>query len=70
MIQVEGNVVTKEIASLTVTGSNIIGDIKSEINNDVTVTNNSVNGNIEIKDTTGSCSESGNTVNGNNSGCA
>jgi len=66
---VNGNIETKDLDSLTVTRNNVNGNIKSENDGNVTITSNTVNDNIEIINPTGSCSESDNTVNGNNSGC-
>ena len=66
---VSGNLITNGIATLTVTGSNINGNIYSENDVDVRITGNTVNGNIEIINPAGSCYESGNDVNGNNSSC-
>jgi len=66
---VSGNLITNGIATLTVTDSNINGNIYSENDGDVRITGNTVNGNIEIINPAGSCYESGNDVNGNNSSC-
>jgi len=66
---VSGNLITNGIATLTVTDSNINGNIYSENDGDVRITGNTVNGNIEIINPAGSCYESGNDINGNNSSC-
>jgi len=66
---VSGNLLTNGIDTLTITGSNINGNIYSENDGDVTIIGNTVNGNIEIINPTVNCSESDNSVNGNNSGC-
>jgi len=66
---VYGNLMTNGINTLTVTDSNINGNIYSENDGDVRITGNTVNGNIEIINPAGSCYDSGNDVNGNNSSC-
>jgi len=56
--------------SVTIQNSNINGNVKLEDDGSVTITNNVIDGDLEIKGTTGSCTESDNTVDGNNSGCS
>jgi len=65
---VNGNLITNGIDTLTITNSNINGNIYSENDGDVKITGNTVNGNLEISGSS-SCTESSNNVNGNNSGC-
>ena len=55
--------------SVTIQNSNINGNVKLDDDGNVTITNNVIDGDLEIEGTTGSCSESGNNVDGNNSGC-
>jgi len=66
---VGGNIQTNNIDALTIINSILNGNIHSDNDGTVTITNNiNINGNLEII-SPASCTESNNTVNGNNSGC-
>jgi len=65
-----GNIESVGIDTLTIININLGGNLSSTNDKTVTITDNTVNGNIEIINPAYSCSESGNNVNGNNSGCA
>jgi len=64
-----GNIESEGIDKLTIININLGGNLSSTNDKTVTITANTVNGNIEIINPAYSCSESGNNVNGNNSGC-
>jgi len=66
---VKGCVVIVCVDTLTIININLGGNLSSTNDKTVTITDNTVNGNIEIINPAYSCSESGNNVNGNNSGC-
>ncbi len=57
------------IDTLTIINIILGGNISSTNDHHVTVTDNDVNGNVEISGTNNYCTESSNVVNGNNSGC-
>jgi len=66
---IQGNIETQNIDSVTIINSIIDGNVISDNDGVLIITGNTVNGNIEIINPTVSCSESGNNVSGNNSGC-
>jgi len=66
---INGNVESDKGASVFVVGSTIDGNIVIKEAMSVTVTGNTVAGNVEIEETSGSCEDTGNTVNGNFDGC-
>jgi len=64
-----GNIESQGIDTLTITNIYLGGNLSSTNDQTVTVTDNDVNGNIEIVGPNNYCTEERNTVNGNNSGC-
>lgn len=66
---IQGNIESQNIDSVTIIDSIINGNINSDNDGVVIITGNTVNGSIDIINPTVSCSESGNSVNGNNSSC-
>jgi len=66
---IAGNVEITITPSVLITGNTINGNLIVEDNVDVTVENNMVLGSVEIKNTSGMCSDSGNTVIGSFEGC-
>ena len=66
---IQGNIETQNIDSVTIIDSIINGNINSDNDGVVIITGNTVNGSIDIINPPPSCAQSGNMVNGNNSGC-
>jgi len=66
---INGNVIATDSDPVSITNSDINGNIEVTDSQNVTVTGNIVNGNITIEGTTGSCTDSPNSVNGNTDGC-
>ncbi len=66
---ISGNIESVGIDTLTIINIILGGNISSTNDQHVTVTDNDVNGNVEISGTNNYCTESSNVVNGNNSGC-
>ena len=66
---INGNVESDKVESVIITDSTIDGNIVVKEAMSVTVTGNTVAGNVEIEETSGSCEDTGNTVNGNFDGC-
>jgi len=64
-----GNIESEGIDTLTITNIYLGGNISSTNDQHVTITYNTVNGNIEIIGPNNYCTELSNNVNGNNSGC-
>ena len=70
---IEGRVKVKGMQTVEIrdfrTLSKIQGDVRVTNNADVTITGNTIEGKLDIKGTSGSCTESGNTVTGTVNGC-
>ena len=66
---INGNVESDKVESVIITDSTIDGNIVVKEAMSVTVTGNTVAGNVEIDETSGSCEDTGNTVNGSFNGC-
>lgn len=64
-----GNIISQDLDTLIIMNVNLGGNIISDNNRNVSITDNTVNGNIEIKGTFGSCTEERNIVNGNIDSC-
>jgi len=66
---VTGDVDVKNGGSLDMDDGNVSGNVKVTDGNEVKIENSDINGDLTIEAFSGSCNESDNTVNGNNSGC-
>jgi len=66
---VTGNIESVGIDTLSIINIILGGNISSTNDQHVTITDNDVNGNVEISGTNNYCTDSSNVVNGNNSGC-
>jgi len=64
-----GNIESVGIDTLTIINIYLGGNLSSTNDQSVTITDNDVNGNVEIIGPNNYCAESSNNVNGNNSGC-
>ncbi|HEX9845694.1 MAG TPA: DUF5011 domain-containing protein, partial [Candidatus Nitrosotenuis sp.] len=66
---INGDIVSENDETLYITDTTIGGNVDVKDNQFVSITGNTINGNLNIQNTAGSCTNTGNNVNGDIDGC-